>query len=378
MSSGQIAVYSPEEQQLAIASLMRLNNALIIDFLTSHGIRKGVNKAELKVRLTDALEAEVISYQDIFRFLNPIESWGKQHVILFDGPTRDLDGWRNPAWVSALIDQHKLSHLVNADLPLALPKELTLTSISYADSILRITAVERREGEVRDPESDYQSESTNPIRYLEPSAIEDPAKQSPLEEGLDETIIYRAYRYQVYRGLIAFEWDTLANHATLQISQLPSGEKYEDAMARFDGLVGGFIQLNDYSAVCLRRVIARLHELEENGEPEAMSKGIAYKTVQGRTIEGKSAGGSLGLLGESVVDTTMSTVRKVSVGHTGNFYWLPPDVNEIDSPNPLTSQVHVILNGDAKRCNFPVRVPEPQIRYVLQRIRAIAEAAPQP
>ena len=208
--------------------------------------------------------------------------------------------------------------------------------------------------------------------------IEDPAKQNQLEEGSDEIIIYRAYLYQIYRGLIAFEWDTIANHATLQISQLPSGEKYEDAIARFDALTGDFIQLNDFSAVCLRRVIAKLHELEENGTPEAMSKGIAYKTVQGRTIEGKSAGGSLGLLGETVVDTTMSTVRKVSVGHTGNFYWLPPDVNEINSPNPLTHQVHVFLNGDAKRCNFPVHIPEPQIRHVLQRIRAIAEAAPKP
>ena len=142
MSSGQIAVYSPEEQQLAIASMLRLNNALIIDFLTSHGIRKGSNKAELKVRLTDALEANVIGYDDIFRFLNPIESWGKQHVILFNGPTRDLDKWRNPEWVSAYIAQHNLTQLVDADLPLALPKELTLTSIRYADSILRITAVE--------------------------------------------------------------------------------------------------------------------------------------------------------------------------------------------------------------------------------------------
>ena len=383
MSSSEITTYTSEEQQLAIASMLRLNNSLIIEFLTSHGIKRGSNKAELKVRLTDAIEANVITCADIYRYLNPIESWGRQHVILFNGPGKNLEQWRDPDWVSAHIDQQNLRHLVEADLPLALPKDLTLTSIRYAESVLRITAVERREGEVRDPESDFQSESSSgitskSIQYLEQSSVESPAKQDLAEEMLDETIIYRAYRYQVYRGIITFEWDLVANHATLQISQFPSGEKYEDAMARFDALTTGFIQLNDFSPVCLRSVIARLHELEELGSPEAMSKGIAYKTVQGRTIEGKSAAGSLGLLGETVVDTTMSTVRKVSVGHTGNFYWLPPDVNDIDSPNPLTNQIHVFLHGDAKRCNFPVLTPEVQIRYVLQRIRAIAEAASKP
>jgi hypothetical protein len=372
MATELALVYNTEEQALAVASLLRLNNSLINEFLNNSNIKKGNNKAELRIRITDALEADVISYADIYTYLNPIESWGRQHVVLYEGPAKDLDQWRNPTWVANHIEEQGLTGLLNKDLPLALPKELTLSSIKYSNSTLRITAVERREGEVRDPEFDYETESMAHALQSDSIAVEIAGTAT----SIDETIIYRAYRYQVYRGIIAFEWDLMANHATLQISQLPSGEKYEDATARFEVLISNLLNLSDHSAICLRSVITRLHEMEEAKKPEARSKGIAYKTVQGRTIEGKSAGGSLGLLGELVVDTTMSSVRKVSVGHTGNFYWLPPDVNLIASENPLTNEIHVFLNGDARRCNFPVFSPEPQIRYVLQRIRAIAAGTP--
>jgi hypothetical protein len=381
MVVAEIPAYTLEEQQLAIASMLRLNNPLINAFLAHHGLKKGNNKAQLQLRITDALEAEVISYADIYKYLHPIESWGRQHIVLFDGPAKNLEEWSDPQWVIAHIENQKLSHLLNIDTPLALPKDLTLSSIKYSNSVLRITAVERREGEVRDPESDYSTETFFPGSAKTDGHVDQPTDPSQTEDiqsqlTIDESIIYRAYRYRIYRGIISFEWDVAANHAFLQISQLPSGEKYEDAITRFDILVSNIIKLGDYSPLCLRSVIARLHELEELRKPEARSQGIAYKTVQGRTIEGKSAAGTLNLLGESVVDTTMSTVRKVSVGHTGNFYWLPPDVNIQDSQNPLTQELHVYLNGDAQRCNFPVLTPESHTRYVLQRIRAIAAGTP--
>lgn len=343
--------YSLEEQDLAVASLLRLNNPLILDFLNTRGLKKAANKSEMKLRVTDALEAGTLRYEDIYGFLDPIESWGRQHVILFDGPRSSIDNWRNPTWVLDQINQLGWSRYYNETLLLALPKELTLSSLVHKESTLRITAVERREGLVREPEFDSESE---------------------LE---DDTILYRAYRYQIYRGLIALEWDLVANEAFLQISQLPSGERYEDATSRFDALITNFLQLADFSPISLRSVITRLHELEEQKLPEARSQGIAYKTLLGRTVEGRGAGGSLGLFGELVVDTTMASVRKVSVGHTGNFYWLPPDVN-ISSDNPLTQELHVILIGDSGRINFPILAPESQIRYVLQRIRAIAAGSP--
>jgi hypothetical protein len=41
LDSADLVTYSSEEQQLAIASMLRLNNALIIEFLTSHDLKKG-------------------------------------------------------------------------------------------------------------------------------------------------------------------------------------------------------------------------------------------------------------------------------------------------------------------------------------------------
>lgn len=346
--------YTAEEQELAISSLDRLTVPLVAEFLAGRGLRKAKTKPEMMVRVQDALEAGTLSYGDLFLYLNSIEAWGRQHVTLFDGPKEGVASWLDPAWVSDRASAEGLSELLNAEQPLALPRELTLSSIEYSGAVLRISAVERREGIVR--EHDYDTEKR----------LED-----------DTTIIYRAYKYLVYRGFIIFEWDLVANQAALRISQLPSGEKYEDARSRFEALIASLLDLGGFSPICLRSVIARLHELEEMKKPEARSQGIAYRTIEGRTVEGRGAGGSLGMMGESVVDTTMSNVRKVSVGHTGNFYWLPADVN-VASDNPLTNELHVIMNGEARRTNFPVYSPEPQIRYVLQRIRAIASGASRP
>jgi hypothetical protein len=349
MSTPVAPAYTAEEQELAVASLLRLNNSIVLDFFANHGIKRAYTKAEMKVRLTDALEAGTVSHGAIFLYLNPIESWGRQHVILFDGPKTSIDRWRDPEWVAHHIANCGLKDQYNSTHPHALPKELTLSSISHSVSKIRISGVERREGVVREPDLDTER---------------------PYD---DDTIFYKAYRYQVYRGHISFEWDLVSNTAFLQISQLPSGEKYEDASARFDSVINNLLSLNDFSALCLRPVIKRLHELEEQKTPEARSHGIAYKTLQGRTVEGRGASGSLGLFGETVIDTTMATVRSVSIGHTGNFYWLTDASN---SSNPLTQEVHVILIGDWRRINFPVYYPEESIRYVLQRIRSIASGPP--
>jgi hypothetical protein len=346
--------YSAEEQELAVASLLRLNNALILDFLAAQNIKKANNKAEMRVRIVDALEANTITSAAIYNYLDTIETWGRQHVILYNGPTATVAHWSDHSWVSAHLSKHALSGFHNSKTTLALPKDLTLSSIEHSASNLRITALERREGAVREP--DLDTETVN-------------------EDG---NIFYKAYRYQVYRGFIIFEWDLVANQAFLQISQLPSGEKYEDATSRFETLLTNVLSLSTFSSICIRPVIKRLHELEELKRPEARSQGIAYKTLQGRTVEGRSAGASLGLFGEAVVDTTMANVRNVSLGHTGNFYWLPRDVNDVNnlSGNMLDQEVYVILIGDWRRCNFPVFYPESQVRYVLQRIRAIAAGAP--
>ncbi len=176
-------------------------------------------------------------------------------------------------------------------MPLALPEKLTLSSIEHTPTSLRITAVERREGALREPELDKR------------------------EEVEDSEIIYKAYIYKIVRGFTAFEWDLTSNQAFLQVTQLPSGQRYDEAATRFFELVAGILRTDDFTQIDLRHVIKRLHELEESGTPETRSHGMGYKTLQGRTLTGRSSSGSGALLGESVIDDAMASIRKVGVGH---------------------------------------------------------------
>jgi hypothetical protein len=76
------------------------------------------------------------------------------------------------------------------------------------------------------------------------------------------------------------------------------------------------------------------------------------------------------VLGEAFIDDAMDSVRKNSVGHLGNFYWLSK-VNPGPAVNPLTGDVHVIIVGAKSRVNFPTPNTEDAVRYVLHRMRAL-------
>jgi hypothetical protein len=67
----------------------------------------------------------------------------------------------------------------------------------------------------------------------------------------------------------------------------------------------------------------------------------------------------------------MDSVRKNSVGHLGNFYWL---AGKKPGPgaNPLSGEVHVIIVGAKSRVNFPTPNSEEVVRYVLHRVRALS------
>ncbi|HMO84803.1 MAG TPA: hypothetical protein PKC18_07780 [Lacipirellulaceae bacterium] len=70
-----------------------------------------------------------------------------------------------------------------------------------------------------------------------------------------------------------------------------------------------------------------------------------------------------------MIDAALGAVRKSSVGHLGNFYWLSANGQDADT-NPLESEVHVIIVGSKNRVNFPTPNDEQTVRHVLSRIRS--------
>jgi len=309
-------------------------------------LKKSGTKEQIRERIEETLGEGTLSLSQIVQFLDEVVPWGKQHVYLYKGPQSSIANWRKPEWLVKLLKKHHLGKYLNASLPLALPEKMKMSSILHDGNWVRITAIKRRDWWERNPEYDDTTVT---------------------DEGDDVEL--RAFIHRVTRSLVAFEWDLIANVAFLQISQLPTGFRYEEVAEEFFEMIGGWLDINRFSIVDLRPAIKNLHELEEAGTGETRSHGINYRTLQGRRFEGKSASPADPLLGEAVIDAALGAVRNSGVGHLGNFYWLPgPTANP--TSNPLDAEMHVIIVGQHNRINFPTPNVEQTVRYVLSRIRS--------
>lgn len=338
--------FSDDEQALLVTDLLSLKKTQIGEFLFSVGLPKSGSKEELRSRIEEALEDGSLSFVQIVQFLDLVIPWGKQHVYLFKGPQSSIANWRKEEWVAALLKKHRLGRYYNANLPLALPDQMKVSSIQHDSHRLRITAIKRRDWWERN--EDYDDEATT-------------------EAG--EDVELRAFVHRVTRSLVAFEWDLVANNAFLQISQLPTGFDYADVADEFFELIDAWLDRSMFSPCDLRPPITQLHALEESGSGETRSHGIDYRTLQGRRFGGKSASAADPLLGEATIDAALSAIRKSGIGHLGNFYWVPRN-GAGSAPCPFESDIHVILVGFKNRINFPTPNDEETVRYVLSRIRS--------
>ena len=244
--------------------------------------------------------------------------------------------------------QHHLGKFFNARLPLVLPEKLTLSSVTHGDGKLRITAIQKRVYTERRPEYDEQKETE-----------------------IGERITLKAHVHHLTRTLAALEWDLDANVAMLQITQLQEDGDYEELAQQFAELTKRWLDMKLFSPVGLRQLIHTLYEIEKNSKAEVRSHGIDSRSLQGRRVSVRSPSPRTSVRGEQFLDDAMESVRKNSVGHLGNFYWLK-GIQPGPALNPLTGEVHVIIVGAKTRVNFPTPNTEDVVRYVLQRVCALS------
>ena len=345
--------YSAEEQQALIDFVLSLKKSQIQGFLKGVDVsRYSGTKEELRARIQEAIDEGEITYAQVVEFLDSVAPWGKQHVFLYRGPQSDIQEWKDLHYVEGLLKRHRVGRLLNARLPMILPEKLTLSSVTHADGALRVTAVQKREYRDRAPEHDEEKEVNG------------------------ETIFLKAYKSHLTRTLAVFEWDLNANVAMLQITQLQEDGDYEKLAEQLCRLVKPWLDIKQFSVVDLRPAIARLHEMEKDGHFETRSHVIDYKTLEGRQVSARSSSARSSVSGEAALDNAMDDIRKITVGHLGNFYWLagqkPGSGSNPGPGNSLIDDVHVIIVGAKSRINFPTPNTEENIRHVLQRVRALS------
>lgn len=338
-----------EEQRALLTFLLALRLDRVREFLGRRGIARYGNRADLRERLEENLLAGAITIVNLVDFLDEVEPWSKQHVFLYEGGSGLTQGWRDANALRAQLTEANVVELLGARLPLVLPEELSLSSITVDGDrrFVTISAVERREYREREPSRDRVEVDT-----------------------AGRTIELIAYVNVVTRGLLTFRWDLVTNTAALHITQSGRGYVYEEAEQRFARLVQPFLAFDRFTRTDLQRLIRRLHELAQSGTPEARPHRLGYRSRGGINVEAASATYRDSVTGEAAIDGALAAIAGASTGRMGNFYWLA-SVNHDGAPNPLPADLHVVVIANESRVNFTVPSSREIVTYVLQRIRAL-------
>lgn len=118
-----------EEQRTLLTFLLTLRLDRVRDFLSRHELPRYGNRADLRGRLEENLASGKFRVIDIVDFLDEVEPWSKQHVVLYNGADGLTQGWDNDSALRARLAEADVAELLDERLPLVLPEELTLSSI---------------------------------------------------------------------------------------------------------------------------------------------------------------------------------------------------------------------------------------------------------
>jgi hypothetical protein len=349
------------ESELLIDVLLGLRVDRVREFMDQVGLPRSGTKADLRGRAEAGLLDGTFSINNLVDFLDQVEPWGRQHVLLLDAEPSAATGWRQEAAIRRRLTEAGVETLLERRRRERLPEALTLSSIAVDGDLVDVMAVERREYDERAPELDERV----PV-FPESVGTDD-------GQPVSQLITYKAYKHVVTRGLITLRWNVATRAAALHISEGFGRYDYDDALTRFGIVVSGFLDIGRFAHKDLGKAIRTLHAAERAGSGEVRSHRVGYGTRGGRTVEATSPSTNISVVGEQVVDDALEDVAGVSTGRIGNFFWLP-GVGPRPGQNPLTERrgLHVVLIAAAGRVHFMVPSNEESVTHVLQRIRALS------
>jgi hypothetical protein len=316
------------EVELVLNYLLSHKMAFTQGFLRTRGLPFSGTKAKLRERLEGYLSDGRLDAPDLVRLLNEIEGWGNQHIYLYKGADQLIEPWLKEGSVRERLADLGLADLFNRQRPLVLPEETTLSSIEWTPERVRFVWVEKRQWEERASEEDIE------------------------EEGM----VWRAYRINVSRSLIAFDWDLISGHAMLMIQRLPRGTKYHPIRDRFEKELEPIVGLSWFEQVRVSRAIQRIQASDE-----VRRRQLAYQTQRGGKVTFTSAGRSR----DTSTDPDLKRAGRAlsgTAGLLGNFYWLSVQ-------GKLGRELHTKLYASDQRIGIFGEHQERDVRHVLSRIR---------
>jgi len=327
--SSQVDTSEEEDARRALDLLLAHKKAFTQDFLRARGLAFSGTRERLRERVMAYLADGRLTLADLVRLLDRIEGWGNQHVYLYRASDRLLERWADRAAVERHLADLGLGDLLNQERPLVLPEETALSTIEWGPERARLVWVERREWEERVSAYDI----------------------------VEEKMVWRAYRRNVSRALIAFDWDLVSGDGALSIQRLPRGSQYRSIRDRFEAELDPLIGLRQFERVRISRAI---HRIEASGE--VRRRRVAYQTRRGSRATFTSAGRYHDAFADPDLAQAGIALGEGIAGVEGNFYWLPV-------AGKLESAVYTKLYQSDQRVGILGEHPEQDVRYVLSRIR---------
>jgi len=318
-----------EDVKLLLDLLLSHKMAFAQELLRARGLPFSGTKARLRQRLEAYLKEGAIEADDLVQLLNKIEGWGNQHIYIYKSPKQQIERWVDEDLVRRHLGALGLDDLLNRQRPLLLPEEPTLSSIEWTPELARFVWVEKRSWEERIPDEDR-------------------------EEG-DK--VWRAYRVNVSRGLVAFDWDLVSGYAALMVQRLPRGTRYHQIRDRFEEDLEAIVGLRHFERVRISGAIQRIEMSDE-----VRRRQLAYQALRGGKVSFTSASSSRDTFADPDLDRAGDIFRGTAAGLMGNFYWLPVK-------GRLQSELHVKLYARDHRVGIFGEHEELGVRYVLSRIR---------
>lgn len=317
------------EIELVLNYLLSHRKAFTQEFLRGRDLHFSGTKDKLRERLEGYLSDGRLEAPDLVRLLNAIEGWGNQHIYLYKASDQSIEPWLEEDSVKERLSNFGLAGLFDHPRPLVLPEEIALSSVEWTRERVRFVWVEKRQWEERVAEEDIE------------------------EEGM----VWRAYRINVSRGLVAFDWDLVSGHAMLMIQRLPRGTSYHQVRDQFAKKLELIVGLSQFEQVRVSRAIQRIEESDE-----VRRRQLAYQTRRGGKATFTSADRSRDTFADPDLERAGQALRGETAGLLGNFYWLPVQ-------GKLGRELHSKLYASDQRVGIFGEHHERGVCYVISRIR---------
>jgi len=336
-------------RRLAAGIIRAQGNRFIKELLRAKGLRIGANKADFERNLTEAIDTGKLTLDAVDKWLKSVEGWGNHHVYLYKVSETLRKDLTEPK-IRQRAQAAGLGDVWDGKTALEFPDEPKLTSISFADSVLRLVWQESSPG-------------WTPV----------PEKNRIVEEGLD-TFEYRAWRKVDRRAVTRFEVHLDKGLAGLFIADPIQGDEHQAAIDEakrvisllmdFSVLERGQINISDVS-----------RNLDQQNVPTNVTPNPEVKTQKSRLTSGGAyvefAANSRGKAywEEPAIRNVRKSVKNEqlqSLQGTGGVFIFTAG----SGPASLTRPLRVRLYGSGGRVRLWAQMDAGEVWTILTRLSA--------